>query len=528
MQSWRLASVGWLLATSMALAQQAPVPSRLTTQDLADWIDKRFAEELMKIQRQPVAIVDDATFLRRASLDLLGRIPSVAELRDFIADAGSFKRQDAVEKLLNDERRPHRYSQRSAENLGRVWRRMMVPVGSPGGAAAPQLEPWLAKQFESNTPYDQFARKLLLVTPANSNLRGAVSAPTLPADPDAAAAIFQQAVGGMPENLTTAYVRVFLGVRIGCAQCHDHPFADWKRRDFWGVAALFTPLVAGESALPPPMLRPENAPEAYTARLLWSSEPLQEIPAGKSPRQVLADWLTAADNPNFAATAVNRVWQYLCGRGLAGAVDDLDQVAPEERKLLDDLARLFVDSGYDMRWLITGICKSRIYQEVVSSDEDQPSALAGRPLKSLLPEQVFDSLEQALHLPIAAVDKGPRFNGERAQFVSRMNESAPESPTDFKAGIPQALMLMNGKLTTDATSLQASRTLRAVVEAPFLSLEERLDTLCLASLSRTAKPSERAFLLTLVNGEPNDEQRKQVFAEIYWGLLNSPEFVLSR
>jgi hypothetical protein len=533
MQTWRLASLGWLLAASLggnelAVAQQVEPARKLTTQELADWIDRRFAEELKKAQREPAGVVDDATYLRRTMLDLVGRIPSVAELRDFLANDGSFKRQDTVEMLLNDERRPHRYSQRSAENLGRVWRRMMIPASSPGAAMSTQLEPWLAKQFEANTPYDQFARKLLLVAPSNPGPRGIAPAQPAPADPDAAAGIFQQAVGASPENLATAYVRVFLGVRIGCAQCHDHPLADWKRRDFWGMAALFTPTPAGDSALPPPMLRPENATETYAAQLLWASAPLKEIPAGKSPRQVLADWLTSPENPNFAATAVNRTWQYLCGRGLAGSVDDLDRVEPEERQLLDELARLFVDAGFDMRWLIAGICKSRVYQQVVTSDEEGDSALAGRPLKSLLPEQVFDSLEEALHLPIAAVDKGPRFNGERTQFVSRMNESAPESPTDFKAGIPQALMLMNGKLTADATSLETSRTLRAVVEAPFLTLEERLDTLYLAALSRKAKPAEREFLLKLVHEEQDEDHRKQVFAEIYWGLLNSPEFVLSR
>jgi hypothetical protein len=210
-------------------------------------------------------------------------------------------------------------------------------------------------------------------------------------------------------------------------------------------------------------------------------------------------------------------------------VDDLDQVSPAERKILDELAKLFVESGYDVRWLITGICKSKVYQqEVVKGSPAEEEGFVHRPLKTLLPEQVFDSLEQALSLPIAKVDNGPRFNGERQQFVARMNESAPDSPADFKGGIPQALMLMNGKLTADATSLENSRTLRAVVEAPFLASEEKLTTLYLAALSREPRQEEIDYLLKHVASKQSEEDRKEAFAEIFWGILNSPEFVLSR
>jgi hypothetical protein len=239
--------------------------------------------------------------------------------------------------------------------------------------------------------------------------------------------------------------------------------------------------------------------------------------------------MTSPENPNFAATAVNRIWQYLCGRGLAGSVDDLDRVSPAERRVLDDLARLFVGSGFDIRWLMTGICKSRTYQQSFSPEAaGDAEGFTHRPLKTLLPEQVFDSLEQALGLPVAKADNGPRFNGERNQFVARMNEAAPESPSDYKGGIPQALMLMNGKLTADATSLDSSRTLRAVVEAPFLKFEEKIETLYLAALTRRPSSTEMEYLLQHVRQQPSEQEQKQAFAEIMWGLLNSPEFVLSR
>ena len=507
---------------------------KMTAQELADWIDKRFDEEYQKAGTKPGEPVDDATFLRRISLDLQGRIPTVAQLRDFMSEESSFKRQDYVDRLLTSEKRPEQFSKRSAEHLARVWRRMMVPAASPGVGVGPQLDPWLAKQFSANTPYDQVARKLLLVTPVQNGrglgFGGAVPAePTTP-DPDSAAGVFQQAVGQSPENLAAAYVRVFLGVRLHCAQCHDHPLADWKRDDFWGVAALLTTAdVKNAAAIKAPVITPGTEPISYTAKLLWEKEPLKEIPAGKSSREILADWMISKENPNFAATAVNRIWQYLCGRGLAGSVDNLDQVSPQERKILDDLAKLFVESGYDVRWLITGICKSKVYQQTaMQGTEAEQEGFVHRPLKALLPEQVFDSLEQALSLPVAVADKGPRFNGEREQFVARMNEATTETPADFKGGIPQALMLMNGKLTADATSLDSSRTLRAVVEAPFLSNEQKIETLYLAAITRKPRGEEMEYLKAHIASKPTDDERKQAYAEIMWGLLNGPEFVLSR
>jgi hypothetical protein len=524
-----------VLALAVVAVGQEPAVStpagKMTSQDLARWIDERLAEEYERAGITAAPPVDDATFLRRAYLDLQGRVPTVAQTRDFLTDEGSFKRQDYVDRLLSDDSRPQRFAQRSASHLARVWRRMLVPSSSPGAAMAVRLDPWLAKQFAENTPYDQFARKLLLVAPPAPALSpGTVPAHPTTADSDALAAVFQQAVGGSPENLTSAYVRVFLGVRLNCAQCHDHPFTDWKRSDFWGVAALFAGgHEKGNEPRPAPIISPPDAANlSYTAKLLWSDEKLAQIPADTSPRELLAEWMVAPENPNFAPTAVNRVWQYLCGRGLAGSVDDLDRAPPEERRVLDDLAKLFIESGYDVRWLVTGICKSQVYQQSLSAQADEAEVVGRRPLKTLLPEQVFDSLEQALGLPVAKADNGPRFNGEREQFVARMNESAAESPADYKAGIPQALMMMNGQLAADATSLETSRTLRAVVDAPFLRPEEKLETLYLAAFTRKPSSGEMKFLLHHIEQQQDETSRRQAYAEILWGLLNSPEFVLSR
>jgi hypothetical protein len=527
-----IAVAGFLAFANSAIGQTgaALVNRKLTTQELAQWIDERFKLEYERAGLAAAANVDDATFLRRIFVDLQGQIPTVAQTRDFLADEGSFKRADYVDRLLNGRERQDRFAARSAEHLARVWRRMMVPASSPGAGLAIRLDPWLRKQFAENVPYDTIVTRLMLAAPPATARPGAAPADQSN-DPDSLAGVFQQAVGIMPENLASAYVRVFLGVRLSCAQCHDHPFTDWKQKDFWGMAAFFAPRgeAGGDSAGVPPSITPQGEGRlTYAAKLLWSDQPLKELPPAKSPRQVLAEWMVAPNNPNFAATAVNRTWQYLCGRGLAGSVDDLDRVTAEERRVLDELAKIFIASGYDVRWLIAGICKSRVYQQAASAEDEGSDGVVRRPLKTLLPEQVFDSLEVALSLPIGKSDRGPRYSGEREQFVARMNEASPETPADYKGGIPQALMLMNGRLTADATSLETSRTLRAVVEAPFLRPEEKIETLFLAVLSRRPRDAEASFLLQHIDQQTKNSSEKNAYAEILWGLLNSPEFVLNR
>jgi hypothetical protein len=342
----------------------------------------------------------------------------------------------------------------------------------------------------------------------------------------ASPAAFYLAVGSSPERVTEAVARGFLGVRLGCAQCHNHPFTHWNQEHFWGLAAFF----AGTGASPGVVndtftitITPMGGSREYKARLL--DGPAPRIPPGQSPRAVLADWLTTPKNPYFAANVVNRVWQDLCGNGLVSTIDDLDTLEAEERKLiLDELASKFAASGFNLRWLIEGICLTRAYQQASAASLEPGSAQ--RPVRTLSPDQVFASLDQALSLKKGR-GVGLRFTSEGQNLRARLEEARGSTPTDFKGGIPQALLLMNGSLISRATTLEDSLTLRAVVEAPFLKETEKLDTLFLAAYSRLPRAEERERLLKVVRAKPNDpEAVRQAFANIFWALLNSPEFVL--
>jgi hypothetical protein len=527
---WFLVVIG-LLATTMAVAED-PLPkkpnvARLTTKELAQWIDDQFAAAWKEGQIEPPPVVDDATFLKRIHLDLTGMIPAVSHSRDFFNDKDEYKRDVLIDRLLNDMRRPEKHAERTAAYWATLWRRMMVPGNTPEAQQAVALEPWIKEQFAANVPYDEMARKLITAT---SDGAAAMVANPRMAPANGGPAIFYQVIGGKPESAASSVSRVFLGVRIGCAECHDHPFADWKQKDFWGMAAFFSGVRNGVVADSPATKIKQPSGESdieYTAMFLGGGD--AEIPKGRTPRQALADWMVSPNNPQFAATAVNRVWMYLVGRGLTESVDDLDQAQPAERKILDGLAKLFVSSGYDLRWLIAGICKSQVYQrECVAIDDTAEPRPGLRVVKTLTPEQVFNSLEQALSLPVARADGSARFNGLREQLIARMNEAASSHPDEFRAGIPQALMLMNGRLTAEATDLDQSRTLRGVLDAPFLNTEDKLSTLYLATFSRLPHPEERQFLLNHIRTNAGDADQKRAYSEIFWGLLNSPEFVLEK
>jgi hypothetical protein len=516
-----------LFGVRLVAAQDVPSAPKLSAQELAQWIDDQFAAVWQASDITPPPVVDDATFLKRAYLDLSGTIPPVSQAREFLEYNGDHKRRLLVERLLNETRRPERHAERSAAHWATLWRRMMVPGNSPEAQMAVGLEPWLKEQFAANVRYDEMVRTL--VTARSSEAAPMVRSTRTGQMAAGGPTVFFQAVGGKPESAASSVTRMFLGVRVGCAECHDHPFAEWKQKDFWGMAAFFNGVRNGAvEDSSKTTIRPENSAVEYAAMYLGGES--AKIASGRTPRQELAAWMVSPRNTQFAATAVNRVWLHLVGRGLTDSVDDLDRASPEERKFLDDLAKLFIAAGYDLRWLMTGICQSQVYQrECVALADDAVAPPPGlRVVKTLTPEQVFNSLEQALSLPISRVDGSARYNGLRDQLVARMNEAATTNPDEYRAGIPQALLMINGRLTTEATDLEQSRTLRGVLEAPFMDTEEKLLALYLATFSRPPRVEEREYLLNYLRQSPEIDKQKQAHAEIFWGLLNSPEFVLEK
>jgi uncharacterized protein DUF1549/uncharacterized protein DUF1553 len=467
--------------------------------ELAAWIDARLEAVWRAKGLPPREVASDEVFLRRAYLELAGTIPSVAEARDFLESTSTSKRERLIRSLLDDKR--------FAEHYASTWARTLAPAGNTRGP----LEAWLRTEFRKNSPIDQMARSILTAT-GDSTAAGPAG--------------FFFAVGNTPERVAEAVGRGLLGVRLGCAQCHNHPLAGWTKEDFWGLAAFF----AGTGNMPGRVgdgsattITPMDSKTEYQAKFLEGPTPKFE--AGKSPRAVLADWLVKSENPYFAANIVNRVWQDLCGTGLVSTIDDLDTLSAEERRqILDELAAKFAASGFDLRWLIEGICLSKAYQRASLANVENGSAR--RPVRTLSPDQVFAALDQALSLKKGRL-LSPRYTAVGQTLKAQLETARGTTPTEFKGGIPQALLLMNGTLISQATTLEDSMTLRAVVDAPFLKDSEKLDTLFLAAYSRLPRADERERFLKVVRAKADDiEAQRQAYANIFWALLNSPEFVL--
>jgi hypothetical protein len=487
-----------MLSLSIVLLGIGAPGSKESPAELAAWIDGRLEAAWRAKGLTPRDVAADEVFLRRAYLELTGSIPSVSESRDFLESTSASKREQLVRTLLEDKR----YS----EHFARLWSRTFAPAGNTRGP----LEQYLRAELRKNTPVDRVTRSLLTAS-GNSTTPGP--------------AAFYFAVGNSPERVSEAVGRAVLGVRLGCAQCHNHPFAVWTQEDFWGLAAFFsgTGMARGQvNDGDSTTITPTDGKREYIAKFLDGPAPL--FVKGRSPRDVLADWVVTPENQFFAANIVNRVWQDLCGTGLVSSIDDLDTVTTEERKqILDELAAKFAGSGFDLRWLVEGICLSKAYQRM-----SLPGPVPGssqRPVRTLSPDQLFAALDQALGLKRGR-EISPRFTPEGQNLKLRLEEGRGATPTDFKAGIPQALLLMNGSFVSQATTLDNSMTLRAVVEAPFLKEAEKLDTLYLAAYSRLPRPEERERLLKVVRAKDDSAAQRQAYANIFWALLNSPEFVL--
>jgi hypothetical protein len=501
-----------------AAAGAAATIDRLPPEKLAAWIDSRFDESWRKLRIEPAGPTSDGEFVRRVFLDLIGRIPSVAEVRAFLDDARPDKRHLLVEELL----------QRGAfaSHLANTWRELLLagPSATDALGQAPALETWLKLRFASNMPYDQLVRELLTaVLDRNS-----------PQTPSPLA--FYQAAEFKPEVLAANASRLFLGVQVQCAQCHDHPFADWKQPQFWSFAAFFNNLdtsrMDGAALASSDDLEEIKIPGKdvlVPAVFLDGSKP--ERTAGK--RLTVARWITAPDNPYFARAAVNRIWGSYFGRGFVQPVDDLDPAHPPVYpEVFDALAAQFRLHQYDLKYLVRVITATRIYQlssrgAAPDKEDVQAAHFARMPLRRMTSDQVYASFVQATGFrDVAPANPGVLGNGgARDEFQAKFADSA-QSPTEIETTILQALSLMNGQFVASATDLENSELLAVVAEAPYLDDAGRIETLFLAALSRSPEPAEMKLFLDS-SSATDPAARKGALADLFWILLNSAEFLLN-
>jgi hypothetical protein len=504
------------LAFAGPVAGEAPAPAELARQ-----IDKRLEARWQQDKVQPAPPADDAEFLRRAFLDITGRIPRPIEVHEFLADQSPDKRRKLIDSLLDDPR--------FAVHFATIWRAELLPeLASNRGAAVFQagFEAWLRRQLRDGVGYDRLVRELLTVPiPAE----GKDAEPVLrdPERPNPLA--FFAVKEARPEELASAVTRSFLGIRLECAQCHDHPFASWKQEQFWSQAAFFAGMRREGRGIFAPLteavdrreLTPPNSRAPQPAEFLDGGRP--QWRAERGPRAVLADWITSPTNPYFAAATANRVWGQFFGTGLVEPVDDFrDDNPPSDPELLNDLAGALVQSGFDLRYLIRGICLSQAYQRTsaqthASQDETRLPARMG--VKAMTGEQFFDSLA------LAAGYRDDQDRGAaRRQFLTRF--ALAGSVGEPETSVQQALTMLNGRVVAWATDPNACPTLTAVTQTPGMTTRQRLEALYVATLSRKPTAEEYAQLQRYM-GKVEQSREAERLADVFWMLLNSAEFRLN-
>ncbi|MBX9625584.1 MAG: DUF1549 and DUF1553 domain-containing protein [Gemmataceae bacterium] len=510
------------LAPAKPTAPPPKPPAEQNPAALARLIDGHLDRKLSEAKVSPAPQATDDEFLRRAYLDLSGVIPTLAQAKAFLDDKAPDKRSRLIDELL------------AGPNFGRHltdgWMAKLVPGGTDNRfIPRDPFGDWLEKQFNDNRPWNEVVADILTATG------------TVEENPAVTFVLANRST----DKLTDQTTQHFLGVQLQCAQCHNHPFTEWKQAEYWGVAAFFEKVKPDN---PRNVLRgfdnlkigvaegvgrskvkdffPEGA-KTVPAKFLGGPEP--ELNRAAPYRPVLATWLTAADNPYFAKAMANRVWGQLFGRGIVNPVDDLhDGNPPSHPELLDTLAKDFAANGFDLKYLYRAVCNTNAYGRTSkppkgAADPD-PALFARMTVKVMTPEQLFDSLAQATGAQAQIAERmkdnpkrGPV--GPRNQFVQFFLAGAEEAnPVEYEAGIPQALKLMNSRLVGNPAAVRAY----ASPSDPPAAVFERV---YLAALSRRPTPAEVKKLNGYMTKAGNPAAG---YSDVLWAVLNSSEFTMVR
>jgi hypothetical protein len=492
---------------------------------------------------EPRPQAEDAILLRRLYLDLAGRPPKVEELIADLADPSADPFAIVADRLVDSEA--------FAKNMARYWRATMLarPTEPRANLAAGSLEAYLTAALREGQGWDRIARDMIT---AEGSVR----------EDGRTALIFAQS--GKPEETVAEISRIFLGIQIQCAQCHNHPTDPWTREQFHELAAFF-PRVAARPArgdgprdflvsvtdvdLPrprrndnrffgtaehymPDIDQPDDTGTLMTPTFFINQQSLPLGVVDAVRREALADWITEPSNPWFARALVNRMWAEWVGSGMyRAAVDDLGPsrqcASPNELELL---ATGFVNSGHDLRWLARAITRTRAYrsQSRPPEDGDAATACTGSTARRLRSDQLFDQLAQVVGLSDDGL-RGQRGAVPRVGMNPRQQFGAvfgfdPSLPFQEVSGsMTQTLALMNGALVQ-----QAVRSPRGPI-AQIVSEQQQdgaaIERLYLHVLSRFPSDRERTQALRYVSGQSD---RAAAYEDLAWALINSAEFVQRR
>lgn len=486
---------------------------------VANFIDELAWNKLQRLGIEPSGRCDDATFLRRASLDVIGTLPTADEVTAFLSDTAADKRARLVDRLLERNEYIDYWTMKWLDIL-----RADQLIISPQGTVA--MQRWLKRSFADNRPFDTVARDLLTVQ-GNTSAEG----------PGSFYKILTK-----PEEAARSVSQLLLGVRIECAQCHHHPSERWTQGDYVGLAGFFTGLSLkklpnGEQAvvsfggndLPHP-----RTGEVVAARALGM--PAADFSNVADRRRVLADWMTAADNPFFAKAIANRLWAHYFGRGLIEPIDDIRETNPATNpELMAALADHLRDVNFNLKAFTRSLLTSELYQrsgDTTAANASDQQNFSHFLQKTLPAEVLLDAISQSTDVP-------EEFNGwpEGYRAIQIWDNRMPsyfftifgrpvratvcECERGSEPSIAQALHLLNAPEISEKIGRRNGRVHR--LSASDKTPAEIIDELYLSTLSRLPLKAERTLMLQAFDLV----DRRAAAEDVLWALLNSKEFIFN-
>ena len=520
-----------------------------------NYVDRHVFAKLKMLNLLPSDLCSDHAFVRRVFLDLCGILPTPDEVRAFLADRSADRRARLIDRLLERPEFADFWTHKWLDLL-RCNRLNLQIKGSH------LYHQWLRRHVRNNTPWSQVVRQLLTArgstfgNPPTNYYRGAYN--------NRASVVVRD-----PQALAETTAQVFFGIRLQCAQCHNHPYERWTQDDYHHMAAWFArvkakvdPIRPGVAARPYPWMLREDAIVVYSARTGEVIQPrtgkvmpprvvgmpAPVIPPGKDRREVLADLVTSPDNPFFARSTVNRLWYHLLGKGIVDPPDDFrDSNPPANDALLDALARDFVDHRFDLKHVIRTIVKSRTYQLAAHAnrtnrDDDRYFSHALVKGKRLSAEVLLDAIcaatgepEKFAGFPLGAravqmpdgqvIDTGGQYaSWDRHPFLKAFGQPAREVACECEregdVNLDRALELKNGAFLRKKIRAPTNRLGKLLARKA--SDATILDELFLATLSRPPRPHEARAALAVVAGA---RDRRAAWETVSWALLNTNEFL---
>ena len=498
----------------------------------------------------PSGFINDYEFIRRVSLDVVGRIASPEEITKYMRYPQTSRRSQIIEDLLASEDYPRHWA-----NHFTNW--FLTRSGIFGkGKYHEEMAVWLEDQFASNRGYHELAKEVITASGENSenpavNFILAHLGEPVPKDKQSQEGQFEMV------PITSRITRLFLGIQMQCAQCHDHPFNNSiTQKHFWGINAFLRQVE--RTGTPPPetgtrmmtltklglkdntstnsdeiiFFEKRNGVILPTKPIFMEEKKLASGPAVAGRRDQLAAFII--DHENFPKSAVNRMWSVFFGKGFTSPIDDFnEQNVPTNPELLEELSSSFKNYNYDLKKLVRWICNSNAYNLtfVANKTNDKPEVeglFSRMLLKSMSPEQLFESLMVSTKAE-AAESKDAKKNLRTVwlnKLVSNFGDDEGNE-VNFNGTVVQALLMMNGKDINEAISRKEKGTVSMAMARNKSNPNRIINELFLATLNRPARPAETLKISRGLAMRTKDKSPMDPYQDLFWALLNSNEFLLN-